>query len=164
NRPRKCLVITITYAVRGLHIVHKRSSAAHRAAQVNDVSVQPMQGAKDRLGAKTFLDRDRAQFLREWSSAAKAENRIHRSANPWPRAKSFGHHAGCARCRANIERLPFGEAIAKRGHHERSLAADCGLDGFNQKIQPLLIRHVGELCSHDRIWMYQNNASLRNAY
>jgi len=72
----------------------------------------------------------------------------------------------------NVERLPFGEAVAERRDHEGSVIANRRLDGFDQEINPPFIGRSGrngqggkrgKLRGHDRVRMHQRNASRLDA-
>ncbi len=79
------------------------------------------------------------------------------------RAEPLGYDAHGAGSVVNVERLPFGKTVAKRWHEERSSAADRGFHGFDQEIQPLLVRQGGKLRSHDCIRMNHNHAARLDA-
>lgn len=121
----------------GLNVVHERRST-QRAAQANYLSVQTMQGGKHRLSTKAFYAWDGAQFSCARPSAGKTENRIRSSANTGSRAESLAYHAHHAWSVADVKRFPLGKTVAEGRHHERPVAANCVLHGFDQNIQHVL--------------------------
>jgi len=165
--------------------MHKRPATRHRASQLDDMCVQPMQDTKGRISAKTFasVDWNCAQLLHRRPFAGKTENRIRSSPNARPNPKSLAHHPRRGGSLANIENFSLGKTVAERRHHERSALTNDGFDGFDQEIQPpvvgigmgmgvgigiglrigMEIGHRGKLRRHNSIGMRQNHASRRDA-